>query len=69
MKRTIKQILESKATIESAGVRLKRVFGYDEVRLLDPFLLLDHFGSENPEDYIRGFPWHPHRGLKPSLTY
>jgi hypothetical protein len=68
MKRIIKQILESKATVEGAGVRLKRVFGYNEVRLFDPFLLLDHFGSENPEDYIRGFPWHPHRGIE-TVTY
>jgi len=68
MKKIIKQILGSKTTIEGAGVRLKRVFGYNEVRLFDPFLLLDHFGSENPEDYIRGFPWHPHRGIE-TVTY
>ena len=68
MKRTVKQILKSKATIEGAGVRLKRVFGYYEVPLFDPFLLLDHFGSENPEDYIKGFPWHPHRGIE-TVTY
>ena len=68
MKRIIKQILESKATVEGAGVRLKRVFGYNEVRLFDPFLLLDHFGSEKPEDYVRGFPWHPHRGIE-TVTY
>ncbi|MGD0494593.1 MAG: pirin family protein [Candidatus Bathyarchaeia archaeon] len=68
MKRNVKQILKSKATIEGAGVRLKRVFGYNEVPLFDPFLLLDNFGSENPEDYIRGFPWHPHRGIE-TVTY
>jgi redox-sensitive bicupin YhaK (pirin superfamily) len=68
MKRTIKQILNSKVTMEGAGVRLKRVFGYYEVPLFDPFLLLDHFGSENPEDYVRGFPWHPHRGIE-TVTY
>lgn len=68
MKRIIKQILNSKPTIEGAGVRLRRVFGYYEVPLFDPFLLLDHFGSENPEDYIRGFPWHPHRGIE-TVTY
>jgi redox-sensitive bicupin YhaK (pirin superfamily) len=68
MKRTVKQILKSKATIEGAGVRLKRVFGYNEVPLFDPFLLLDHFGSENPQDYTRGFPWHPHRGIE-TVTY
>jgi redox-sensitive bicupin YhaK (pirin superfamily) len=48
MKRIVKQVLKSKATIEGAGVRLKRVFGYNEVPLFDPFLLLDHFGSETP---------------------
>jgi redox-sensitive bicupin YhaK (pirin superfamily) len=68
MKRTVKQILMSRATLEGAGVRLKRVFGYNEVPLFDPFLLLDHFGSENPADYIRGFPWHPHRGIE-TVTY
>jgi redox-sensitive bicupin YhaK (pirin superfamily) len=68
MKRNVKQTLKSKATIEGAGVRLKRVFGYNEVPLFDPFLLLDNFGSENPEDYIRGFPWHPHRGIE-TVTY
>jgi hypothetical protein len=68
MKRAIKQVLKSKVTIEGAGVRLKRVFGYNEVPLFDPFLLLDHFGSEDPEDYIKGFPWHPHRGIE-TVTY
>jgi redox-sensitive bicupin YhaK (pirin superfamily) len=68
MNGTVKQILESKTTIEGAGVRLKRVFGYNEVPLFDPFLLLDHFGSNNPEDYVKGFPWHPHRGIE-TVTY
>jgi len=68
MKRTINQILHSKATLEGAGVRLKRAFGYNEVPLFDPFLLLDHFGSRNPEDYVKGFPWHPHRGIE-TVTY
>lgn len=68
MKRIIKQILSSKPTIEGAGVRLKRVFGYYKVPLFDPFLLLDQFGSENLEDYIKGFPWHPHRGIE-TVTY
>jgi redox-sensitive bicupin YhaK (pirin superfamily) len=68
MKRAIKQVLKSKVTTEGAGVRLKRVFGYDEVPLFDPFLLLDHFGSEDPEDYVKGFPWHPHRGIE-TVTY
>jgi len=68
MKRAIKKIIESKPTIEGAGVKLERVFGYHEVPLFDPFLLLDHFGSERPEDYIKGFPWHPHRGIE-TVTY
>lgn len=68
MERMVRQILKSRLTLEGAGVRLKRVFGYNEVPLFDPFLLLDHFGSENPEDYIKGFPWHPHRGIE-TVTY
>jgi redox-sensitive bicupin YhaK (pirin superfamily) len=68
MQRTIKEILQAKPTQEGAGVRLKRVFGYHQIPGLDPFLLLDHFGSQNPEDYILGFPWHPHRGIE-TVTY
>ncbi len=66
--RKIKKIMKSKPTMEGAGVRLKRVFGFHETELLDPFLLLDHFGSDNPEDYMKGFPWHPHRGIE-TITY
>ncbi len=66
--RSIKTILTAKPTMEGAGVRLKRVFGYHEAELMDPFLLLDHFGSDNPEDYMKGFPWHPHRGIE-TITY
>ncbi len=66
--RKIDKILKSKPTIEGAGVRLQRVFGYNEVPLFDPFLLLDDFHSTNPEDYIAGFPWHPHRGIE-TVTY
>ena len=66
--RKISQVLRSKSTLEGAGVRLKRAFGFNEVPLLDPFLLLDHFGSENPADYMAGFPWHPHRGIE-TVTY
>jgi len=58
----------SKPTLEGAGVHLKRAFGYNEVPMLDPFLLLDHFGSNNPRDYLAGFPWHPHRGIE-TITY
>lgn len=66
--RQIKMVLKSQPTMEGAGVRLKRVFGYRETELLDPFLLLDHFGSDNPDDYMKGFPWHPHRGIE-TITY
>ncbi|MGY5859444.1 MAG: pirin family protein [Candidatus Thorarchaeota archaeon] len=66
--RKIKTVFKSQPTMEGAGVRLKRVFGYREAELMDPFLLLDHFGSDNPEDYLKGFPWHPHRGIE-TITY
>ncbi len=68
MQRTVKEILQAKPTLEGAGVRLKRVFGYHDIPKFDPFLLLDHFGSPHPEDYILGFPWHPHRGIE-TVTY
>ena len=55
-------------TVEGAGVRLRRSFSNREVPLFDPFLLLDRFGSSNPEDYLAGFPWHPHRGIE-TVTY
>ncbi len=67
-RRKIKKILRSKPTIEGAGVHLKRAFGNDQVPLLDPFLLLDDFHSDNPAYYIKGFPWHPHRGIE-TITY
>jgi len=66
--RTIKKIWQSQLTREGAGVRLKRAFGFNETPQLDPFLLLDAFHSDNPEDYKRGFPWHPHRGIE-TITY
>jgi redox-sensitive bicupin YhaK (pirin superfamily) len=65
--RKVRMNLKSRPTIEGAGVRLKRAFGYADP-WLDPFLLLDHFGSDNPDDYIAGFPWHPHRGIE-TITY
>jgi redox-sensitive bicupin YhaK (pirin superfamily) len=68
MIREIETILKSRPTIEGAGVHLNRAFGYNEVPMLDPFLLLDDFGSNNPRDYILGFPWHPHRGIE-TVTY
>ncbi len=64
----IKKVWKSQPTIEGAGVHLKRAFGFHDVPLLDPFLLLDDFRSENPKDYRAGFPWHPHRGIE-TITY
>jgi len=68
LEREVERILERRPTLEGAGVLLKRVLGNDENSTLDPFLLLDHFGSGNPKDYIKGFPWHPHRGIE-TVTY
>jgi redox-sensitive bicupin YhaK (pirin superfamily) len=65
--REIKLTLKSRTTMEGAGVRLKRAFGYAD-HSLDPFLLLDDFRSDNPNDYLAGFPWHPHRGIE-TITY
>jgi len=66
--RKIKKVLKSRPTIEGAGVHLKRAFGNQQVPLLDPFLLLDDFHSDNPAYYLKGFPWHPHRGIE-TITY
>ncbi len=66
--REIERVLRSQQTVEGAGVRLERAFGRAEVPMLDPFLLLDDFGSDDPEDYVAGFPWHPHRGIE-TVTY
>jgi quercetin 2,3-dioxygenase len=66
--RRIETVLESRPTIEGAGVHLRRAFGHAEVPRLDPFLLLDDFRSENPLEYAAGFPWHPHRGIE-TVTY
>jgi len=66
--RTIRRLLPGQPTIEGAGVHLRRVFGFGEVPLLDPFLMLDDFSSSDPRDYEPGFPWHPHRGIE-TITY
>jgi hypothetical protein len=66
--RSIVQRFPGVPTLEGAGVRLRRSFSNNEVPLFDPFLLLDRFGSSDPEDYLAGFPWHPHRGIE-TVTY
>ncbi len=66
--RPIKAIVQAQPTIEGAGVKLRRAFGFGDSREFDPFLLLDDFRNERPEDYIAGFPWHPHRGIE-TITY
>lgn len=66
--RKIKAVYKGRETIDGAGVRLDRVFAHREVPRFDPFLMLDDFGSKNPEDYVAGFPWHPHRGIE-TVTY
>jgi redox-sensitive bicupin YhaK (pirin superfamily) len=66
--RSIKRVAESQPTLEGAGVRLRRAFGFGTTSEFDPFLLFDDFRNENPEDYRAGFPWHPHRGIE-TITY
>jgi hypothetical protein len=66
--RKISKVWKSRPTIEGAGVHLKRAFGNNQVPLFDPFLLLDDFHSNHPPDYLKGFPWHPHRGIE-TITY
>jgi quercetin 2,3-dioxygenase len=66
--RPVKQIIQSQPTMEGAGVRLRRAFGFGNTELYDPFLLLDDFRNDNPNDYLAGFPWHPHRGIE-TITY
>ena len=66
--RPIKSIIQSQPTIEGAGVKLRRAFGFGNTGEFDPFLLLDDFRNDNPQDFRAGFPWHPHRGIE-TITY
>ena len=66
--RPVKQVFATKPTLEGAGVRLERAFGFGKTHQFDPFLLLDDFRNDNPEDFLAGFPWHPHRGIE-TITY
>jgi redox-sensitive bicupin YhaK (pirin superfamily) len=66
--RPVKSIVQSKPTMEGAGVKLRRAFGFGETGETDPFLLLDDFRNDRPDDYLAGFPWHPHRGIE-TVTY
>ena len=66
--RPVKDILQTRSTLEGAGVRLERAFGFGATTEFDPFLLFDDFTNNNPADYLAGFPWHPHRGIE-TITY
>jgi len=66
--RPIKRLSRSKPTIEGADVHLRRAFGFGNTSEFDPFLLLDDFRNDIPDDYLAGFPWHPHRGIE-TITY
>lgn len=66
--RPIKRVSQAKPTLEGAGVHLRRAFGFGTTSEFDPFLLLDDFRGDSPEEYQAGFPWHPHRGIE-TITY
>jgi redox-sensitive bicupin YhaK (pirin superfamily) len=66
--RPIKRLIKAKPTLEGAGVHLRRAFGFGNTSDFDPFLLLDDFRNDIPDDYLAGFPWHPHRGIE-TITY
>jgi quercetin 2,3-dioxygenase len=66
--RPVRRIVQSQPTIEGAGVKLRRAFGFGDTAETDPFLLLDDFRNDRPADYLAGFPWHPHRGIE-TITY
>jgi len=66
--RPVKNIIQTTPTLEGAGVKLQRAFGFGKTKEFDPFLLFDDFRNDRPEDYLKGFPWHPHRGIE-TITY
>src|SRR5215472_11662732 len=66
--RPVRRVVSSKPTLEGAGVHLRRAFGFGDTAEFDPFLLLDDFRNDRPDDYRAGFPWHPHRGIE-TITY
>jgi quercetin 2,3-dioxygenase len=66
--RAVKRIIQSRPTTEGAGVKLRRAFGFGETEEFDPFLLFDDFRNDRPQEYLAGFPWHPHRGIE-TITY
>jgi quercetin 2,3-dioxygenase len=66
--RTVRKVITGQSAIDGAGVHLVRVIGHNDVKDFDPFLMLDAFDSTNPNDYTKGFPWHPHRGIE-TITY
>jgi quercetin 2,3-dioxygenase len=66
--RPVKRVNQSRPTMEGAGVRLRRAFGFGDTSDFDPFLMMDDFRGDRPDDYLAGFPWHPHRGIE-TITY
>jgi quercetin 2,3-dioxygenase len=66
--RAVKKVLKPRPTLEGAGVKLQRGFGFGDPKEFDPFLLFDDFRNDNPDEYLAGFPWHPHRGIE-TITY
>ena len=66
--RPVKRIVQARPTVEGAGVKLRRAFGFGDTKETDPFLLFDDFRNDYPADYLAGFPWHPHRGIE-TITY
>ena len=66
--RPVRRVVQSQPTVEGAGVKLRRAFGFGDTEETDPFLLLDDFRNDRPQDYVKGFPWHPHRGIE-TITY